>query len=66
MDFNTRSDTKNFLNVLYMNLMEKLLERVIAVTELDDLRATELRRTMLKPMLFHVVEDIPLVVHEYD
>ncbi len=65
MDFHTRSDTKNFLNVLYMNLMEKLLERVIKVTQLDDERAQELRRTMLKPMLFHVVEDSPLVVYEY-
>jgi hypothetical protein len=65
MEFNTRSDTINFLNILYMNLMERLLERIIIVTDLDEERARELRRTMLKPMLFHVVEDVPLVMHEY-
>jgi hypothetical protein len=48
-----------------MDLMERLLERVIVVTNLDDERAQELRRIMLKPMLFHVMEEYPIVMHEY-
>ena len=65
MELNTRSDTIHFLNMLYMNLMERLLERIIIVTDLDEERAQELRRIMLKPNQFHVVEDVPLVMHEY-
>jgi len=65
MEWHTRTDTIKILQNLYMDLMERLLERVIVVTNLDDERAQELRRIMLKPMLFHVMEEYPIVMHEY-
>ncbi len=55
--WNTRADTMRFLNSVYMILIEKLLERIIKVTEVDEDIAAALRQHMLKPMLFHVVED---------
>ncbi len=55
--WNTRADTMKLLNSVYMVLMEKLLERIIKVTEVDEDIAIALRQHMLKPMLFHVVED---------
>ncbi len=55
--WNTRADTMRFLNSVYMVLMEKLLERIIKVTEVDEDIATALRQHLLKPMMFHVVED---------
>ena len=54
----------NFLNSVYMNLIEKLLERIIVVTEVDEMVADALRQHMLKPMLFHVKEDYPPVFNE--
>ena len=64
IQWNTRADTMNFLNSVYMNLIEKLLERIIVVTEVDEMVADALRQHMLKPMLFHVKEDYPPVFNE--
>ncbi len=55
--WNTRADTMRFLNSVYMILIEKLLERIIKVTEVDEDIATALRQHLLKPMMFHVLED---------
>jgi|LauGreDrversion4_2_1035121.scaffolds.fasta_scaffold299010_2 hypothetical protein len=61
---NTRDDTKKFLSIIYMNFVEKLLERIIKVTEVDEDVATALRQHMLKPMLYHIVEDVAPVWYE--
>ncbi len=56
--WHTKADTMTLLNSVYMNLIEKLLERIIKVTEVDEVIADTLREHVLKPMLFHVVEDV--------
>ncbi len=60
----SRDETKKFLGIIYMNLIEKLLERIIKVTEVDEEIAVALRQHMLKPMLFHIVEDVAPVWYE--
>lgn len=53
----TREDSLRLLNRIYYTMIEKLLERVIDVTQLDEDRADALRKCMLRPMNYIVVED---------
>jgi hypothetical protein len=53
----TREDSLRLLNSIYYTMIEKLVERVIDVTQLDEDRADALRKCMLRPMNYVIVED---------
>lgn len=60
----TREDSLRLLNNLYYSMIEKILERIIEVTELDEDRSDALRACMLKPMNYIIVEDKGPVVYQ--
>jgi len=62
----TREDSLRLLNNLYYSIIEKLLERIIGVTDLDEDRADALRACMLKPMNYIIIEDKGPVVYQDD
>ena len=50
----TERDALRLLNMIFYTLMEKLFERTVEVTCLDEERTAALRSSMLKPMNFQV------------
>jgi hypothetical protein len=44
-----------FLNVLWYTVAQRIVERIIAVTDLDEERQAALRQAALRPMDFKVI-----------
>ena len=52
----TDADTLKFLSVLWYTIAQRIVERVIEVTDLDEERQTALRQGALRPMDFKVIK----------
>ncbi len=52
----TKVDALRLLNAVFYTLMERLFEKTVEVTGLDEERTKALRKSMLKPMNFLVIE----------
>lgn len=52
----TKTDALRLLNALFYTIIERLFDKTIEVTGLDEERTKALRKSMLKPMNFHVIE----------
>ncbi len=51
----TEEDTMRFMNALWYTIAQRIVERVIAVTDMDEERKAALRQAALRPMDFKVV-----------
>lgn len=51
----TDADSLKFLNVLWYTVAQRIVERIIAVTDLDEERQAALRQAALRPMDFKVI-----------
>ena len=52
----TKGDALSLLNMIFYTLIERLFDKTVEVTCLDEERTKALRKSMLKPMNFPVVE----------
>lgn len=48
-------DTMRFMNTLWYTIAQRIVERVIAVTDMDEERQAAFRQAALRPMDFKVV-----------
>jgi len=53
----TDADTVKLLNTIWYTVAQRIVERIIEATQLDDDRAAALRRSALRPMDFQVMID---------
>lgn len=55
----TEDDTMRFFNTLWYTIAQRIVERIIAVTDMDEERQAALRQAALRPMDFKVVKATP-------
>lgn len=53
----TEHDAIRLLNTIWYTVAQRIVEKIIEATQLDDERAAALRRSALKPMDFKVMID---------
>jgi hypothetical protein len=51
----TEQDTMKIFNAIWYTVAQRIVERIIEVSQLDEDRAAALRRSALRPMDFQVI-----------